>query len=127
MQIIPDQKPAAQELLRLFQQCSWAKDRSLADVEKMLEHSSCQVALYDDQQQLIGFGRAITDHVFRAHIDDIVVDATYRGQGLGKTILNALLDEIGQVDEIFLNAGPELEAFYQQFGFARFDGITMKR
>ena len=37
--------------------------------------------------KLIGFGRAITEGVYRALIDDIIIDAAYRKKGLGRVII----------------------------------------
>jgi predicted N-acetyltransferase YhbS len=75
---------------------------------------------------VVGFGRAISDGAFRALVDDVVVDASHRGQGLGFEIVKRLLTQLHDVDEVFLNTGPHLERYYGQFGFERFRGVAMK-
>ncbi|WP_378180841.1 GNAT family N-acetyltransferase [Aquimarina sp. SS2-1] len=76
-------------------------------------------------EQLIGFGRALSDGVCRALLDDIVIDAAYRKQGLGNSIVKELLDQLTEIEQIFLNTKPDLESFYHQFGFTKTNAFTM--
>ncbi|VDM05618.1 unnamed protein product [Schistocephalus solidus] len=55
----------------------------------------------------------------RGHIEDVVVDESYRGQGLGKLII-AVLVEIGKAEgcyKISLDCNPDKIPFYEQNGF----------
>lgn len=114
----------AAELLRLFKQTNWAQHRTLIDVERLLQKMDIFVAVRD-QKRLIGFGRAITDGVFRAILDDIVVDDLYRGQGVGAFIVEGLLDQLRGIEEILLHTERHLEDFYAKYGFKAFQGLTM--
>ena len=71
------------------------------------------------EDSLIGFGRATTDGIYRALIDDIIVDENHRNSGIGRLIMNSLLEQLESVEEIFLNTRHELESYYQQFGFQK--------
>ncbi|MFD2563817.1 GNAT family N-acetyltransferase [Aquimarina rubra] len=124
--ITRNELPIAEELRNLFLQTSWAKERSLNDIRLLLQNTTVFIVMRDtNTEQLIGFGRALSDGVYRALLDDIVVDTVYRKQGLGKRIVKELLDQLLGVEQIFLNTKPDLAAFYNQFGFAKSEVLTM--
>jgi predicted GNAT family N-acyltransferase len=116
--------PKADQLHHLFKQAEWAKNRTLTDTEKLLKKLDAFVAIWDEDR-LIGFGRVLTDGVFRAVIDDVIVEESYRGKGVGMTIVKTLSNLSKGIEEVLLHAEKELEGFYGQFGFRLFHGITM--
>lgn len=120
-----DTPPAADELLHLFGQVDWAKDRSLADIQQCIDGMDVFAVARKDGT-LVGFGRAVSDGVFRALIEDVIVDTTCRRQGIGRMIMKSLTKQLSSVEEVFLNTGKHLDAFYASFGFIEFDGHTMK-
>ena len=122
--IITDRLPLPSELKDLFSQTTWAKDRSIEGVERLLKNTAIFVVIREEEK-LIGFGRALTDGIYRALLDDIVVSENYRKQGLGKVIVQNLLDQLESVDQIFLNTKPELKYFYNTFGFSESNAFTM--
>ena len=116
--------PTAEELHPLFRQAEWAKERTLEDTQKLLNTMDVFVTIRDEDV-LIGFGRALTDGVFRAVLDDIIVEENYRGQGVGVIIVETLMDQLPEIEEILLHAEKDLEGFYNRFGFKLFHGLTM--
>ncbi len=93
----------------------------------MLEHLTVFVTIRENSE-LIGFGRAISDGVYRALIDDVIVDNSYQKLGLGKVIVENLLKQLTGIEGIFLNTKPDLEGFYKKFGFKKVVGtITMEK
>ena len=62
-----------QQLLALFEQAEWARGRSLEDTQRMLAETDVTISAWDGPQ-LVGFGRVLTDYVFRASIWDVIVD-----------------------------------------------------
>ncbi len=95
----------------------WATGRSKSQICKMLSNSTVVVSVWH-KNQLIGFGRATSDHVFRAVLWDVVIDADRQGLGLGKLIVEALLTnkEIQCVEKVYLMTTNSSE-FYKQLGF----------
>ena len=73
------EKPDANELLHLFEQTSWADQRDEARVGRMLEGLEVFVAVRANGK-LVAFGRAVTDGLFRALIDDMIVDQEHRAE-----------------------------------------------
>ena len=59
------------KLVRLYQQAPWAKGRTLEDAREMLRHTDVAVTAWDGDV-LIGFGRVLTDYVYRATIWDVI-------------------------------------------------------
>ena len=79
------------KLVRLFQQAPWAKGRTLEDAREMLRHTDVAVMAWDGDV-LIGFGRVLTDYVYRATIWDVIVDKAYQDQGVGTDIVQRILN-----------------------------------
>jgi GNAT superfamily N-acetyltransferase len=68
---------------------SWAAGINLATVHKAVEHS-LNFGLYDAGRQ-IGYARFITDHATFAYMADVFVIDAYRGQGLGRWLVECML------------------------------------
>ncbi|NLF38208.1 GNAT family N-acetyltransferase [bacterium] len=116
--------PSAEELHGLFLQADWARERTPGEIATLIANTRVFAVVRLDGA-LIGYGRALSDGVSRALLDDIIVDQDHRGKGAGKLIMTALMDQLAGIEEIFLNTGSHLEAFYCNYGFRKFPGLTM--
>lgn len=85
--------------------------------KKAFEASYCSVFLYH-QEELIGFGRALSDGQYQAAIYDCAVKEKYQKKGCGKIILQQLLERLVGLN-IILYASPGKEGFYEKLGFRR--------
>jgi hypothetical protein len=69
---------APQDVQRLLKQTSWASHRDIPGIEKMLENSFLTIGVWDDDRLILrrlrSFARVLSDGVYRALIDDVVVD-----------------------------------------------------
>mgnify|MGYP001178667755 FL=1 len=102
----------------LFNQNSfWAINRSKNQIIEMLKNSNVIITLWNNSE-LIGFGRATTDKVYRAVLWDIVISKDVQRIGLGKMIIEALLNDkrIKNVEKVYLMT-TNSEDFYAQLGF----------
>jgi len=109
-----------EELQALYQQAWWSRGRRLEDVRLMLAATDLILALEDaDTGELVAFSRVLTDGVYRAHLFDVIVKDSHRGQGLGKAIVEAAMAHpvLGQVEKVALWCRPELVPFYEAWGF----------
>ena len=107
-----------QKLKLLFNQNAfWAKNRNTHQIKKMLRHSSVVITIWS-KANLIGFGRATTDKVYRAALWDIVISKKSQRLGLGKLIIETLLNDknIKSVERVYLMTTHGKE-FYMQLGF----------
>lgn len=94
----------------------WAKDIPEEVVQRSINGSVC-FGVYDGNRQ-VGFARVVTDKATFGYLADVFIDEIYRGQGLGKWLMETIL------------ANPELQGFrswqlatkdahalYAKFGF----------
>lgn len=70
------------------------------------------------QDQLIGFGRAISDGQYQAALYDCAVLPEFQGKGIGSVIIGRIVEHLSHCN-IILYASPGQEQFYEHHGFAR--------
>ena len=106
----------AEDLHGLLQQTDWADGRSPLDIQQLLDKSQITLGAWDEDR-LIAFLRVITDDCYRALIDDVVVDAAYRGRGIASQMLQRALARTQHIEQIMLDCDAELCGFYAKSGF----------
>ncbi|RYV01221.1 GNAT family N-acetyltransferase [Shewanella sp. OPT22] len=100
----------------LSTESTWAKSISFDIVAKSIENSICIGAYLNNIQ--VGFSRVITDHATFANLVDVIVWPEYRGQGISKLLLNAVLShESVKSVRRFTLATSNAHTLYSQFGF----------
>ena len=95
----------------------WAKDRTLNDIKKCLSNSDVIISIWDNNE-IVGFGRALSDQVFRGVLWDIVIDENHQGKGYGKLVVETLLNskKIRNTKKIYLMTTNK-KLFYSQIDF----------
>lgn len=108
------------QLLGLYQQVGWGKDRNVANIQQCIAHSQVCIGIVNQQNVLIGFTRVLSDFTYKAIIFDVIVSSQCRASGLGKKLLNAVKTHpsLKHVKHFELSCLPELIPYYQQFGFS---------
>ena len=105
-------------LLPLFEQAAWARGRTVAETTEMLRQTALFITAWDDNR-VIGCGRVLTDYVYRASIWDVIVDAAYQGQDVGKEIVQRILNHpVLQRVELFWLCTRDKQTFYETLGFS---------
>lgn len=96
---------------------SWAANRDREGIEKMICNSTEVITLWNNQQ-LIGFGRANSDYMYRAVLWDIIVDKNHLGKGYGKRIVKDLIarKSLNEVEKIYIMT-TNCSEFYRKIGF----------
>ncbi len=94
----------------------WGNYRSEEQTKKTIENSICFGVFKANQQ--IGFARVLTDEVVFAHIMDVIIFDGFKGQGLGKKLVEQILKDsrIKDVLTICLKT-KDAHSFYEDFGF----------
>lgn len=82
---------------------------------RAFEASHTTVFVYDGER-LAGFGRAISDGVYQAAIYDVAVQPEQQGKGLGRLIVQRILENLPGCG-VILYASPGKEDFYRKLGF----------
>jgi ribosomal protein S18 acetylase RimI-like enzyme len=93
----------------------WASERSIDVIQKSVEHSEC-FSLYSGEIQ-IGFARVVTDYSTFGYIADVIIDSNYRGQGLGKWLVETVINDPRWKDKFLLLATDDAHSLYQKYGF----------
>ena len=90
---------------------------------RMMEKTDRTVIAWDDQR-IVGFGRALCDGVSNGYISMVAVAADRRGQGIGRKLVEFLID--GANLTWVLRADRGSRGFWEKMGF-RTSSIAMER
>lgn len=111
-----DKKVDYDKLQILFNNVGWDdKTSDINRLKSMVENSQIVVTAWD-KEIMIGFARCTTDYVFNGQINNVVVDPKYRGNGIGKILVNKIIDSSKKVTYM-LRGSIENEEFYRTLGF----------
>ena len=108
------------QLHELYQQEWWTKGRSRAETEVMAQNSDLLFCAVDStKDELVGFARVLTDGIFKALLFDVIVVADHRKEGIGKLLMNWILEhpELRQAKHLELYCLSAMFPFYEQWGF----------
>ena len=100
----------------LANEAYWARGITCQVFQKSVENSLCFGVYHQGKQ--IGFARVISDFATFAYIGDVFVAQNYRSQGLGKWLLETMLDfpELQGLRRWMLVTS-DAHGLYEQHGF----------
>ena len=103
--------------LLLDRNAFWAKNRTINDLKKCLAKRDVIVSLWVGDE-IVGFGRALTDGIYRGVLWDIVIDKNHQNKGYGSLIVKNLLSskKIKNTKKLYLMTTNK-KLFYSQFDF----------
>ncbi len=104
----------------------WKEDYDLSGIQPMIQGSFLFViARIGDMT--VGLGRAISDGVSDAYIQDVVVLPEYRKKGIGGKIIRMLVDRCREKGLVWIGLIAEegSEDLYREMGFGPFPGTPM--
>ncbi|CAH1584970.1 GNAT family N-acetyltransferase [Vibrio owensii] len=88
-------------------------------LERRSLESTISITARDTEGRLIGFLKLLTDHSYMFYILDVMVHPHYRGQGVGRKLVDEAIrygKENGFI-KIFLTSLPDKVNYYKSFGF----------
>lgn len=101
----------------LSEESYWAANRTLEQTRTAIENSLC-FGVYDGVRQ-IGFGRVVSDCATFAYVGDVFIFAEYRGRGLGKLLMKAIVEHPSlQGLRRWVLATRDAHSLYEQFEFS---------
>jgi predicted GNAT family N-acyltransferase len=112
----------APELTALYEEYEWWEDRDVEGVREALTETEVAVGVADDGE-LVAAARVLTDYTYYANVFDVIVAADRRGEGLGETLMGAVLDhpDLQSVPGLSLLCRRGLIPFYESVGFGVYD------
>lgn len=105
------------KLHALLKTSYWANKRDLDTIKCSIEHSEC-FCLFDGDNQ-IGFARVVTDFASVAYIADVIVNDQYRANGLGKWLVEVVVNDPRWKSIFKLLATDDAHTLYERFGFVQ--------
>ncbi len=95
----------------------WAQDRTIDELKECLANSDVVVSIWHCNE-IVGFGRALSDGIFRGVLWDVVIEKDHQGQGYGRLIIKTLLSskKIKNTKRIYLMTTNK-KSFYSQLDF----------
>jgi len=115
---------------RLYQDAGWWEENDEAGdgcawIDDLVRRSFCFVGAFCGGE-LIGMGRAVSDGVSDAYIQDVVVLQKFRRAGIGYDIIEKIIEflQSRRIGWIGLIAEPGTQPFYQRLGFEPMAGYT---
>ena len=114
-----------EEVMCLLMQTYWANQRTLAQIEKSMRHSACYGLRLEGSGVLVGFARVITDWATTYYLCDVIIDAAYRGRGLGKALVAHIVSRSEYEGLRGMLITRDAHALYQKFGFEVLNGRAM--
>ena len=114
------------DLIALYKSAGWwepSYDQQSEFLNHIVSDSAVFVGAFAEKK-MIGMGRALSDMVSDAYIQDIAVLEEFKGKGIGKRIIQTLLVKLKDngVDWIGLIAQPGTSSFYKELGFEQLKG-----
>jgi len=115
----PDQTT---RIIELYKQAGWWAEESDNPelVRRIITGSHCFLTV-SDKEGIIGMGRAISDEVSDAYIQDVTVESAYQGQNIGSNIIQKLIERLEEdgLKWIGLIAENGSQHFYEKLGFKK--------
>ena len=98
-------------------QSLWRKDKSADTIKQSFENSVSFGLFHKDRQG--GFVRAVTDGCIISWICDLFIDEAYRRKGLGRLLMEELLEHpLVKGTRIYLSATEDAKKLYEDLGFS---------
>jgi aralkylamine N-acetyltransferase len=109
------------QIIALYQEEGWwdADDDDDPElVSRIVSGSHCFLLAFE-REHIVGMGRAISDRVSDAYIQDVKVLLSHQGRGIGRTMIHMLAEHLRAdgLRWIGLIAEKETYRFYEKLGF----------
>jgi GNAT superfamily N-acetyltransferase len=103
----------------------WAADRPIQAIKESIEKSVNFSAFFGGNQ--VGYARVVSDYVTFAWIADVVVDPDFQGKGIGKWLMECVLEHpaVRDTTQKVLRT-LDAHGLYARFGFKVAECMTKK-
>jgi GNAT superfamily N-acetyltransferase len=106
----------------------WGRWRDRDQVERQLAGSWRVVGAYrTDTDEMVGFARATSDGVGLAYLADVFVVAQARGHGVGKALVQTMIDDGPGAEFRWMLHTADAHELYRRFGFTEPPSTYLER
>lgn len=113
--------------LMLSTQAYWGQWRGREQVEAQLDGAWRVIGVYDESGAQVGYARAVSDGIADAYLADVIVDPSQRGRGVGKLIVEAMIDGGPGADFRWTLFTRDAYGLYRHYGFGEPGASAMVR
>lgn len=112
---------SAEEFILLWESV-WGQAPSLEQTKLAMEHTLFRVSVFDEDK-IVAMARVIGDMGLCYYIKDVIVKPEYQGKGIGRVLINELLNYINDngIEDTYISvelcAMPDKIPFYKKFEF----------
>ena len=119
MELSTTKVPSGEEVLSLYNSVGWSAYTDQPEVLfEGLKNSACAVYAYDDEHQLVGLVRVVSDNATICYVQDILVRPSAHRSGVGRALFSAVQAKYEHVRQLVLitDDEPGQRAFYESMG-----------
>lgn len=84
------------------------------------------VVLAIEGGSVVGFANAISDGILTAYIPMVEVAESHQGRGIGKQLVERIVEDIGDIYFVDIITDEDFVEFYTKLGFKRITGVAKR-
>ncbi len=107
----------ADSLEKLFLSVDWESGKYPEKVQQAMQNSDKVFSVWDGDE-LIGLINSMTDKVLTVYFQYLLVNPNYQGHGLGKKLVEGMLEIYSDIPRKILISVEEQVGFYKNCGFS---------
>ena len=95
---------------------------------RLLRNSDEIVLARDSESRaIVGFVTAVTDRILAAYIPLLEVLPEYQERGIGRELMQRMLDRLAELYMVDLICDVDVQPFYERLGLRRATGMSVRR
>jgi predicted GNAT family N-acyltransferase len=116
---IVSRNPDPSQVVSLYADAGWLEHIGKRDFKEIIDNTSKWFLALNNEQQVIGMARIMTDGTLYACIYDVIVLKSHRNRGVAKMLMNACLEycDSKKIGRVHLWPTKSLVPYYRKFGF----------
>lgn len=107
----------ADDLEKLFLSVDWESGKYPEKVQQAMQNSHKVFSVWDGDK-LIGLINSMTDKVLTVYFQYLLINPDYQGHGLGKKLVEGMLETYSDIPRKVLISVEEQVGFYKNCGFS---------
>ncbi|MGI6226675.1 MAG: GNAT family N-acetyltransferase [Peptococcales bacterium] len=118
-----DLKIQKEQLVDLFSSVQWESSKHPERLQSAIANSHSVITAWDDKK-LVGLINALSDGAMTVYFHYMLVDPDYQGNGIGKKLLQLMLEKYKDFPTKVLISYEQATDFYIKHGFKAEEGTT---
>ena len=116
-----ENRPTAAQIIELYENAWLPRPTSDKErIRKMYENADLIVTAWH-HDVLVGVSRSITDWVWSCYLADLAVRQEYKGQGIGRKLIELTKERVGDQSMVLLLSVPTALEYYPKVGLQKVD------